>query len=58
MAESKTKKTQISIRLTDDLLDQLQKLAKEERRNRSNMVEYLLREKLREIRPLIGREGE
>jgi hypothetical protein len=47
MAEGKTEKTQISIRLTDDLLDQLQKLAKRERRNRSNMIEYLLREKLR-----------
>jgi hypothetical protein len=45
---SKIKKTQITVRLTDDLLAQLQKLAKEERRNRSNMIEYLLREKLRE----------
>jgi hypothetical protein len=49
MVEGKPEKTQVSIRLTDDLLDQLQKLAKKEQRNRSNMIEYLLREKLREM---------
>jgi hypothetical protein len=49
MRESKAKKTQISVRLSDDLLVQLQNLAKEERRNRSNMIEHLLREKLREM---------
>jgi hypothetical protein len=48
MAESETEKTQITVRLSDKLLDQIQCLAKRERRNRSNMIEYLLREKLRE----------
>jgi predicted transcriptional regulator len=45
----KIEKTQITVRLSDDLLDQVQKLAKKEQRNRSNMIEYLLREKFREI---------
>lgn len=40
--------TQISIRLPNELLDQIQMLAEKERRNRSNMIAYLLREKLRE----------
>jgi hypothetical protein len=31
------------------LLDKIQRLAEQERRNRSNMIEYLLREKVREI---------
>lgn len=43
------KRIQISIRITTDLLDRLQSLAKKERRTRSNMSEYLLREKIREI---------
>jgi hypothetical protein len=48
MAEGKTKRTQITIRLPDEMLDRIRKRAKKERRNRSNMIEYLLREKLRE----------
>jgi metal-responsive CopG/Arc/MetJ family transcriptional regulator len=43
------KHTQISIRLPNELLDQIQGLAEKERRTRSNMIAYLLREKLREI---------
>jgi predicted transcriptional regulator len=49
MTESTTKKTQITIRLSDELLAQIQKLAMKERRTRSNMIKYLLREKLREL---------
>jgi hypothetical protein len=49
MAAGKTERTQISVRLSDDLLDQIQQMAKKERRTRSNMIEYLLREKLREM---------
>jgi metal-responsive CopG/Arc/MetJ family transcriptional regulator len=41
--------TQISLRLPNELMDQIQRLGEKERRNRSNMIEYLLREKLREI---------
>jgi hypothetical protein len=41
--------TQISVRLSDELLGQIQRLAEKERRNRSNMIEYLLREKMREM---------
>jgi hypothetical protein len=36
--------TQISVRLSDELLDQIQRLVEKERQNRSNMIEYLLRE--------------
>lgn len=46
---SKTERTQIAIRLANDLVEQIQKLAQREQRNRSNMIEYLLREKLREM---------
>jgi hypothetical protein len=49
MAASKAVKTQITVRLSDELLDQIRRLADKERRNRSNMIEYLLREKLREM---------
>jgi hypothetical protein len=47
-AEGKTKRTQITIRIAVDLLDRIKSLAEKERRNRSNMIEYLLREQMRE----------
>jgi hypothetical protein len=37
------KKKQIAVRLSSELLEQVDKLAKRESRNRSNMIEYLLR---------------
>jgi len=40
--------TQISVRLPNDLLGWIQKRAKAARRNRSNMVEWLLREAMRD----------
>jgi len=39
-------KTQITVRLPEELLKQIQRLAAKERRNRSNMIEYLLRESM------------
>jgi hypothetical protein len=48
MADDKTKRTQITIRLPGEMLDRIQMRARKERRNRSNMIEYLLRESLRE----------
>jgi len=39
--------TQISVRLPNDLLGWIQKRAKAARRNRSNMIEWLLRETMR-----------
>jgi len=35
-------KTQISIRLPTELLEQIQRLAKSEHRNRSSMIEWML----------------
>jgi len=39
-------KTQITVRLSKQTLDQLEKLAKKERRNRSNMIEFMLQKAL------------
>lgn len=44
----KIEKKQITIRLPVNLLDLIQKLGKQERRNRSNMIEYLIRNAIRE----------
>jgi metal-responsive CopG/Arc/MetJ family transcriptional regulator len=41
--------TQISILLSNELLDQIQRLAEKERRNRSNMIEYLLRQAIKDV---------
>jgi hypothetical protein len=49
MPESKTEKRQVAIRLSKELLDQIERLANQEQRNRSNMIEYLLRKQLREF---------
>jgi metal-responsive CopG/Arc/MetJ family transcriptional regulator len=48
MKKDTVNKTQITIRLPDELLAWLGKRAKYERRNRSNMIEWLLRESMRE----------
>jgi metal-responsive CopG/Arc/MetJ family transcriptional regulator len=48
MKKDAVNKTQTTIRLPDELLAQLDKRAKYERRNRSNMIAYLLREAMRE----------
>ena len=42
--EPKAGKSQVSVRLSNELLARVDRLAKKERRNRSNMIEYLLRE--------------
>jgi metal-responsive CopG/Arc/MetJ family transcriptional regulator len=49
MEEVKAVKTQIAIRLPEEMLIQIEKLAKWERRNRSNMIEWLIREALRNL---------
>ena len=38
---------QVSVRLPKDLLESIQRRAKAERRNRSNMIGWLLREAMR-----------
>jgi metal-responsive CopG/Arc/MetJ family transcriptional regulator len=48
MKKGTVNKTQVTIRLPDELLAWLDKRAKYERRNRSNMIEWLLREAMRE----------
>jgi hypothetical protein len=47
MSTVKAAKKQVAIRLPAEMLDQIGNLAKKERRNRSNMIEWLLREILR-----------
>jgi metal-responsive CopG/Arc/MetJ family transcriptional regulator len=49
MAAGRVEKTQISIRLSEDLLVKIQELAKKGRRSRSNMIEFLLQAKLQEL---------
>jgi hypothetical protein len=49
MEEKKTENTQIAVRLPDAMLAQIEKLAKQQRRNHSNMIEWLLREALRTL---------
>ena len=39
---------QISIRLPEEMLAQIESFGKKEKRNRSNMIEWLLREALRQ----------
>ena len=39
---------QISLRLSAELVARLERMAKREQRNRSNMIEYLLREAVRD----------
>ena len=41
------RKTQITIRLPDELLEELDYLSKQECRNRSNIIEWLLREAMK-----------
>jgi hypothetical protein len=48
MREKQVEKTQVSIRISDELLGQIDRMAKLERRNRSNMIEYILREALKQ----------
>jgi metal-responsive CopG/Arc/MetJ family transcriptional regulator len=44
--EGKAERTQISVRLSAELLNRIDRVAKKERRNRSNMIEYILRESI------------
>ena len=41
-------KRQISLRLPAELLEQIQRLAKSERRNRSGMIEWILTQAIKE----------
>jgi len=41
-------KRQISLRLPAELLEQIQRLAKSERRNRSSMIEWILTRAIKE----------
>jgi hypothetical protein len=46
MNEEKAERTQITFRLSAELLNRIERLAKKDRRNRSNMIEYMLRESI------------
>jgi len=43
-------KRQISIRLLVELLEQIQRMAKSERRNRSSMIEWMLSRAIKEAK--------
>ena len=45
-ADSQRDKTQISLRLLNQTLERVDKLAKKEHRSRSNMIDYLLQKAL------------